>query len=516
MRTTFRAGLSVALLLAAALFSLTLADAPASATTFAPTGGAEVTDTSAGANSDVTFDFHFTAPDALFTGVISFLPPEWGIGNCPANDVASASADCAGDSIPVGEILGENISASVLGLLNGACATQVPFDFTMVNATLDTNSTVVFHDTDDNGIGQMFEDKDENDIPDGVEKWPEFITRLIRTEPYPNGEAIDPLMRIYGQFNLSGTFVGLQYVFLEPGTPINGTPLDASLGYPIVLLLQDIGDPGATREPDPLTDFCSPLDSELTIFGMTDGNIATAPAGLDMETVLTNPADGGYNLVSFAASEYDDDGDGIPNPLDPCATQGNTQGWDPRSGTTTGDDDADGLPVVCDPDPDTFNQDQDGDGWFNRDDNCPLDANADQSDLDRDSIGDVCDATPVEPSLHQHYICLITEVDIGTGGDPASDPTVVPPCVLMVLYGILRGNVDCSEDGITPVDALHILRYDAGLWPAPPCIDGADVNCDGDRDTLDVLGVLRFDAGLEVAQQDPCTPVGTLIPVITY
>ena len=61
-----------------------------------------VADTSAGANSDVTIDVVFDEPDALFSGLIMFLPPEWGIGACPANDVASATAACAGNSIAVG------------------------------------------------------------------------------------------------------------------------------------------------------------------------------------------------------------------------------------------------------------------------------------------------------------------------------------------------------------------------------------------------------------------------------
>ena len=64
--------------------------------------------------------------------------------------------------IPVGEILGENTADAVLGLLNGACVTQAPFDYTMVNATLDTSQTVVFHDTDLDGDGQMFQDASAN------------------------------------------------------------------------------------------------------------------------------------------------------------------------------------------------------------------------------------------------------------------------------------------------------------------------------------------------------------------
>ena len=470
-----------------------------------------VADTSAGANSDVTIDVMFDEPDALFSGLIMFLPPEWGIGACPANDVASATAACAGNSIAVGEIVGEDAIDSMLGLLNNPCLTSVPLMFEMMNATLDMSVTVVFHDTDEDGVGEMFEDADENSIPDGADLWPDFISRLIRSEPFPGGEPLEPIMRLYGQLEVGGTPVGLQYVILEPGTTINGLTLDASLGFPIVLLLQDIGDPGATRAPSSITDFCSPLGSSLTIFGLSHGNVAPSIAGVG-DTVLTNPADGGYNLVTFISSEYDNDGDGIPNPLDPCPLTGNTLGWDPRAQNPTGDGDIDGLPDLCDPTPAVQDIDEDGDGWLNRGDNCPTVANADQSDVDRDSLGDVCDDDPVGLSPHQHFSCIVEEVDIGTGGDPASVPGAVLPCVLTIVMGISRGNVDCSDDGVTPVDSLHILRFDAGLWPAPACIDGGDVNCDLVINVIDSLLVLRFDAGLEVAQQPGCTPLGQLIP----
>ncbi len=507
-----RVQLSAVLVVAFALFMVTLADSPARATTFSPEGGFTVDDTSAGANSDVTIDVMFEAPDALFSSLISFLPPEWGIGTCPANDAASAAAACAGESMAVGEIVGEDTIDSTLGLLNNPCLTGVPLLFEMMNATLDMGVTVVFHDTDDDGVGEMFEDADENSIPDGAELWPDFISRLIRSEPFPGGEPLEPIMRLYGQVEVGGTPVGLQYVILEPGTTINGLTLDASLGFPIVLLLQDIGDPGATRSPSTITDFCSPLGSSLTIFGLSQGNVARSAAGVGDTTVLTNPADGGFNLVTFISSEYDNDGDGIPNPIDPCALTGNTLGWDPRVQSLTGDADGDGLPDLCDPTPDVLNTDEDGDGWPNRGDNCPIVANADQSDVDRDSLGDVCDDDAVGPSQHQHFSCIVEEVDIGTGGDPTSVPGAVLPCVLTIVMGLSRGNVDCSDNGVTPVDSLHILRFDAGLWPAPACIDGGDVNCDLVINFIDALLVLRFDAGLDVSQQPGCTPLGELIP----
>ena len=49
--------------------------------------------------------------------------------------------------------------------------------------------------------------------------------------------------------------------------------------------------------------------------------------------------------------------------------------------------DGDGIGDVCD--------DSDGDGIFDSVDNCPKNANADQSDRDGDGEGDVCDPNPL-------------------------------------------------------------------------------------------------------------------------
>jgi hypothetical protein len=377
------------------------------------------------------------------------------------------------------------------------------------------SSTVVFHDTDADDVGEMFEDADANGIPDGADLWPDFNSRLVRTLPFPNGDPVQPIMRSYGQVDISGSEVGVQYLFLEPGATVNGLTLDASLGFPVVFVLQDTADPGATQSPSAITDFCSPLATVQTMFGSSADNPATGVAGIDESgnTVLTNPGDGGYHFVTFSASQHDDDGDGIPNQIDPCALTGNTLGWDPRAAEPSGDTDGDGLPDLCDPDSSAsdIDGDHDNDTWSNRGDNCPTVANPDQLDSDRDGIGDACDPTPAAASLHQHFDCVVTEIDIGAGGDPPATTGMVLPCVLMVVKGLQRGNVDCSEDGVTPLDSLHILRYDASLWPAPPCIDAGDITCDGEINVVDALQALRFEGGLEVFQEPGCSPVGELI-----
>lgn len=83
------------------------------------------------------------------------------------------------------------------------------------------------------------------------------------------------------------------------------------------------------------------------------------------------------SVITFAAipAGANGDGDGIPDYRDNCPTVYNPD---------QSDLDGDGLGDVCDPD-------DDNDGVLDAVDNCPLNANPDQIDIDGDGIGDVCD-----------------------------------------------------------------------------------------------------------------------------
>lgn len=482
------------------------------ATTFNPTGDIMVLDPTAGANSDIVVELELEAPDAIFSAVISFIPGAWGLGDCPPNDPSAASVECADEAIEDGSVVGVVESDTVLGLLNGACNSQLDLEFVLLDATTDMSEQVVFHDTDGDGAGQQFEDDNGNGLPNGVEMYPDYLTRLIRTLPFgvEGSEVLQPIARSYSQIRVASDVdnVSVQFVVLEPGVTINGLPLHPSLGFPVVLVLNNLGDPGIVAQPSSITDFCTPLSSVSTFYGMTQDNPNT-DAVEESKPYLTNPAEGAYNMVVFLASEYDADGDGIENPLDPCPIHGNTPGWDPRNPASPGDNDGDGIPNICDPTP---NQnvgpfDQDGDTFVNREDNCPTVVNPDQLDIDRDDIGDACDPDPLTPTGHQHLRCLVSEVTIGAA--PAGElpsPHIVPPCVLD--QPIPLGDVDCSGE-IGAVDALGILRFVANIQPAPLCIDAGDVQCDGDIDAADALQILRFIAGLNVVQDPGCPDIGT-------
>lgn len=486
----------------------------ARATGFEPTGDFMITDPAAGANSDIVIDLELQEPDAIFSAVISFIPGAWGLADCPVGDPASASVACADEAIADGSMVGVVESDTVLSLLNGACSTNLDLEFQLMDATTDMSEQVVFHDTDDNEAGEQFEDDDENGIPNGVEMYPDYLTRLIRNVPFgtEGSEPLQPIARLYSQVRVASNVdnTSVQFVVLEPGTTINGLPLHESLGFPVVLVLNNLGDPGIVAQPSSITGFCTPLASTTTIFGTTEDN-PNSVAAEGGDTYLTNPPEGTYNLVLFLASEYDADGDGHENPLDECPIEGDTAGWDPRDPTMPGDNDGDGIPNICDPSPNvnTGAFDHDGDQFQNRADTCPLIVNPDQLDIDRDDIGDACDPDPFTPTGHQHLVCLYGQAVIGAA--PVGEippPQAVPPCVLDQPQPL--GDVNCSGE-IESTDALGLLQFLVNQQPAPLCIDLADTQCDGDKDSVDALQILRFIAGLDTVREPGCPEVGELV-----
>ena len=98
----------------------------------------------------------------------------------------------------------------------------------------------------------------------------------------------------------------------------------------------------------------------------------------------------GSKLISLADFEPDDDdddiidsdGDGVEDSVDNCP-----ENYNPDQS----DVDSDGIGDVCDNDGDDDIQDKDNDGIEDSIDNCPETYNPDQSDVDGDGIGDLCD-----------------------------------------------------------------------------------------------------------------------------
>ncbi len=118
----------------------------------------------------------------------------------------------------------------------------------------------------------------------------------------------------------------------------------------------------------------------------------------------------------------------------------------------------------------------------------------------------------------------------------ASDPVSTSEfseCVAIVgaPAGTARtwGDLDCTN-GVNPVDALKVLRADAGLGNTQPAgcpviggevqVDGVtriwgDIDCSLALNPVDSLKILRYDAGLPIGQAVGCPGVGSQVVLLT-
>jgi hypothetical protein len=265
--------------------------------------------------------------------------------------------------------------------------------------------------------------------------WPEYINRLFEGEDNP-GYPLQPIRRSAGITKVAGIPVLLQFLVFEPGTLIDkDIPNGPELGFPSVTLLQNAGDPDVNPEPGAITDFCTPLTSHNETFGESIDNELTPDIDEGGVPLQMTPTDGKYVFTGLSFGQRDADGDSYENSFDTCPYDANV--GNPRV-TNDGDFDGDGLDAACDPSDDPAaggtNSDQDGDGYLNRQDNCPLISNGqdttNQNDNDSDQIGDVCDSTPgtegddttADGDLIPSQ--LTAEVTIGAGGTgPGTAPT---------------------------------------------------------------------------------------------
>jgi len=394
------------------------------ASTFNPHVSATIKDPTPGKPSDITAalciggtvpDPACTAPagtpstDVNFAAFIAYIPQNWGV--------------VTGDHIPIGSPVGRLDSKAVLGLVNGACNTPLPVSFDMQNGSLNRNDTVSFDDKDANSTPDFADDANKNGLFDAVDKYPDWLNRIFKD--------LQPIRRSIGISAVAGIPIILQFLIFPPGTQLDpAIPHDASLGFPSVTVLENIGDTAAVPAPSIINDFCTPLSTTNLSFG-------TTPAG---EQLLVNPSDGKYTFNNFALGQRDADGDGYENSLDTCPLTANV--GNPRI-PGDGDLDGDGLDAACDPNDNPAtgtNSDQDGDGYENRNDNCPLVANGqdqanvpgvgNQLDTDLDGIGDACDPHPTTADTEGTYSVATPSADvtIGAGGSAAGSPPTAAQC----------------------------------------------------------------------------------------
>jgi len=467
-------------IVAALALVLTLAASDTAHATFTPELEVTVSDDTAEVPSENVFTFGLPKGDVNFGGIVAFIPQEWGIID--------------GRDIPVGAEVGTVRADATLGLIGSPCNQELPVEFKMQNGSLDTDDSFAFDDDvaggrDGDGnpiannVDDWAEDNDQNGLIGAVEQWPEFIFRTLEDTT----EA--PIRRSAAMSIVASTPILLQFLIFPPGTFINeNIPNDEALGYPSVTLLQNIGDPEIEPEPGVITDFCTPLLSVNTSFGITQDNEDTPfvnednpdPDAVDEGgyPLFVNPQAGEYTFTIASAGQRDADGDGYENSLDTCALTVNV--GNPRV-NNDGDLDFDGLDAACDPNDDPSasgtNSDQDGDGYLNRGDNCPLIANGqettNQFDDDEDGVGDACDPDLDNADAQGLLSLNETAAVVTIGGGGAGGPP------------------DCS--GLTFPDGSEVTCWTAG---GPDRTDAPDDNGtpngddDGGSDTGLIIGII--------------------------
>lgn len=160
-------------------------------------------------------------------------------------------------------------------------------------------------------------------------------------------------------------------------------------------VFDDDGDTAIQAGSPPFTGSFIPEQALSTFNGEPSGGVWTLNVadgfGADTGTIDS------WTLEVCGFEQDDNDSDGIPNDEDNCPDTANTD---------QSDIDNDGIGDICD-------DDIDGDGVLNVDDNCPENANPEQTDFDGDGIGDECDEEcTVGTSLD-------TPIDIASSGDDA-------------------------------------------------------------------------------------------------
>jgi hypothetical protein len=294
----------------------------------------------------------------------------------------------------------------------------------------------VFTESPGFGMQDFAEDKDGNALLDAIDRYPDFLQTAF-------GD-LRPITRMAGVAYVGGAPWLLQFLIFPPSTRLDWrdsavTQLIADVpqsGYPMLMVLQDFRSPDNGHQPWPMTDYCAPRETSISLLPVAGGS-----------SLLVNPQSGSYAFTLVAASKRDADGDGFENSLDTCPYMSNV--GNPRV-RNDGDADEDGTDAACDPSDDPLvvggnpNGDQDRDGYVNRQDNCPLVANGytdwradgapeppgNQADADFDDIGDACDPNPDVPDGEVIVATRSVEVVVGdasgSGGPPGVD--VCPQC----------------------------------------------------------------------------------------
>ena len=471
----------------------------------------------AGGHPNYTTTLDMVTGDLNFSNVVTFTPITQTI--------------TAGGSIAAGDKVGGLHSETRLGTLNQPCNVLFPVDFVFFNTALpnmvggrvDTSTNITWAQPEGtsvrfgrwgapgagpigagggdavttSGFGSLVADGSNH----AFQGYPHHLVRVFDRDTVPADGGLDSLLpfAVYGALTkVAGTeWVPLYFVQFAAGglSTASGPPLSSftsAEGQPSVSVLQD---PSATQaSPSTITDFCTPLNVTTMLLG------ASVPGATNR---LTNGAAGTQFNEQYNASLRDTDQDSMENALDTCPLNvnlNNALGPSPTPAgnariSLAGDADNDGINVACDPSDAGGPNDFDGDGFDNRQDNCPLVSNVTQAEAElttgsaadsgprTDSIGDDCDSEGGTVSFVQNCNAGVYGggyvVPFGKG-TPVPTPPPYTPCA--------TPNVS-----ITMSDSVGNGRYMTVTNTVPKCIEASlpiDQDVDGDgyciaQDTAD-------------------------------
>jgi hypothetical protein len=388
-----------------------------------------------GAAGDVTVGVSLPGSDLNFNDVVTFTP----------NGFTIAS----GASMPAGTKVGGLRSSVTVGLLGGACNSNLTLDFVLYNVALPNNpanpraSTNLAYPRADGqadrfGRWELFPgstnatDNVQDDSPAdsradpdtlSIQNYPKYLLDAFDPDFVPGGNdgPAHPLVPKAVYAGLSETFglwTGVYLVQFDAGA-LTAMPgafglMTSQMGQPMVALL---GDPTSSTPPGggSIGDICSPVSLQSVLLGRDPTTTYTR---------ATNPSTAGtYFVVQYIASQRDLDQDGYENVIDTCPKHPDV--GSPKSGG--GDSDGDRIDNACDPSSSGFlDFDEDNDGTENRHDLCPLNSStaveselqsgqADDYGPDIDQVGDACDTSVVSATVNARPVTFTLSATVSNG-----------------------------------------------------------------------------------------------------
>ena len=376
---------------------------------------------------NLTTQLEIGLSDYNFSAVVTTTPGTGFLAAGPGSAAFTSGAGCEGGLMAncpqLGDIVGQLVSDTSLGLTNNACSSNLTVDFKFMVATVDNSlgnllwSLAISQASDDGILENHLSDDGSakgpddvaggadavagttplNGLPAAVERYPQYLNAVFDPDfinygadgipagkPATNGAPADgdgenngsappvqPIQRLRGGAIVSNSAVELDLMIFAPGAlasafapPHPFADLAPEMGYTTVTVLQNPTTPAA---PSAITDFCANLRTLTTVHGEARNNQCNGVTAAPCNTrgVINTPATGIINGRDRA-----------------------------RTPSAAGSYGYNGYAASL--------RDTDGDGYENPLDTCPVDVNTQNPRLvagaDGDMIDPACDPTPASDS----------------------------------------------------------------------------------------------------------------------